>query len=65
MTTSDLKTTENDISRTWDRGDLTDLEIAAVCMALILEPGIDLTCKEALRHWLDPDRPSTGAAPSV
>ena len=36
-----------------------DLEIAAVCMALTRRPEIELSCKEALQHWLDPDNPPT------
>ncbi len=43
----------------WADGDLTDLEIAAVCMELTLRPEIDLSCKEALQHSLDPDNPPT------
>jgi len=47
------------LSEVWADGELTDLEIAAVCMALTRRPGIDLSCKEALQHWLDPDNPPT------
>ena len=45
------------IASVWDDGQLSDLEIAAVCMAVIQNPDIDLTCKEALEQWLDPHHP--------
>ena len=45
------------LSEVWADGELTDLEIAAVCMALTRRPEIDLSCKDALQHWLDPDNP--------
>jgi len=47
------------LSAVWADGELTDLEIAAVCMELTRRPEIDLSCKEALQHWLDPDNPPT------
>jgi len=47
------------ISEAWDDGELTDVEIAAVCMALLRNPDIDLSCREALHEWLDPDDPPT------
>lgn len=45
------------ISEVWSDGELTDLEIAAVCMAVIQHPGTDLSCRSALERWLDPDNP--------
>jgi hypothetical protein len=66
MTTLDLAETLNDerliplfplIASVWEDGELTDLEIAAVCLAVIRRPGVDLGCKEALQHWLDPAHP--------
>lgn len=45
------------IASVWEDGELNDLEIAAVCMAVIQDPAVDLTCKEALEHWLDPNHP--------
>jgi len=45
------------LSAAWADGELTDIEIAAVCMELTRRPEIDLSCKEALQHWLDPDNP--------
>ncbi len=68
MTTLELAETLNDerlapflplIDSVWEDGDLTDLEIAAVCMEVIQRPGVDLSCKEALQHWLDPAHPPT------
>jgi hypothetical protein len=68
MTTLELAETLNDerlapflplIESVWADGDPTDLEIAAVCMEVIQRPGIDLSCKEALQHWLDPAHPPT------
>ena len=41
----------------WEDGELSDLEIAAVCMAVIQNPKVDLTCKEAMERWLDPNHP--------
>lgn len=45
------------VDAVWDNGTPSDIEIAAVCMAVLRIQGIDLTCKEALRHWLDPENP--------
>jgi hypothetical protein len=45
------------VASVWEDGELSDLEIAAVCMAVIQNPEVDLSCKEALRHWLDPNHP--------
>ena len=68
MTTLERTETLNDerlapflplIESVWENGDLTDLEIAAVCMEVIQSPGVDLSCKEALQHWLDPAHPPT------
>lgn len=68
MTTLELAETLNDerlvpflplIDSVWEDGDLTDLEIAAVCMEVIQRPDVDLSCKEALQHWLDPVHPPT------
>jgi hypothetical protein len=66
MTTIELADSLNDermatflplIASVWEDGDLTDVEIAAVCLAVIRRPAVDLTCKEALRRWLDPAHP--------
>ncbi len=68
MTTLELAEALNDerlapflplIESVWADGDLTDLEIAAVCMEVIQRPDLDLSCKEALQHWLDPAQPPT------
>jgi len=45
------------VAAVWEDGELSDLEIAAVCMAIIQDPEVDLSCKEALQHWLDPNQP--------
>jgi hypothetical protein len=45
------------VAAVWEDGELSDLEIAAVCMAIIQDPEVDLSCKEALQHWLDPNHP--------
>lgn len=66
MTTMELTASLNDerlapflplIASVWEDGDLTDLEIAAVCLAVLRRPGVDLSCKEALQRWLDPAHP--------
>lgn len=41
----------------WEDGELSDLEIAAVCMAVIQDPHVDLSCREALERWLNPNHP--------
>ncbi len=69
MKTLELTETLNDerltpllplIVSVWENGHLTELEIAAVCMAVIRTPGVDLGCKEALQYWLDPAHPPSG-----
>lgn len=66
MTTMELTASLNDerlapffplIASVWEDGDLTDLEIAAVCLAVLRRPGSGLSCKEALQRWLDPAYP--------
>jgi hypothetical protein len=39
-----------------DYGGLTDLEIAALCMAVLREPNIDVSCKEAVNRAVDANR---------
>ena len=41
----------------WEDGELSDLEIAAVCLAVIQDPDVDLSCREALEQRLDPNHP--------
>lgn len=43
----------------WGDGRLTDLEIAAICMAIVRHPHRGLTCREALGTWIDPGDPTT------
>ncbi len=45
----------------WADGELTSEEIAGICTAVALYPGIDVDCQVALRHWLDPTDPPTPA----
>lgn len=45
------------IASVWEGGEPSDIEIAAVCMAVIQDPRVDLTCREALESWLDPRHP--------
>ncbi|NQV06105.1 hypothetical protein HQ535_06120 [bacterium] len=45
------------ITEAWADGELTDIEIAAVCMALIRESDVDVSCSETLGRWLDANRP--------
>ncbi|MDX1690287.1 MAG: hypothetical protein R3290_04605 [Acidimicrobiia bacterium] len=49
------------ITRAWADGELTDLEIAAVCMALIRVTDGEVSCRETLGRWLDANRPPTAA----
>ncbi len=66
MSPTELTTTLDDdriapvlplISEAWADGELTELEIAAVCMALILKNAGEVSCNETLHRWLDPDHP--------
>jgi len=43
----------------WADGELATEEIAGICTAVAMYPGIDIDCQVALRHWLDPDHPPT------
>jgi hypothetical protein len=61
MTTTSLDTThETDLDEflplaasAWKEGGLTDLELAAVCLEIIRNPDLDLSCRETLQAWLD------------
>jgi hypothetical protein len=46
----------------WADGDLTDLELAAVCMAILRHPKIDLSCRETLERFLELDGPLSEGA---
>jgi hypothetical protein len=41
------------VASAWKEGELTDLELAAVCLEIMRDPSLDLTCKETLDRWLD------------
>ena len=47
------------IDEAWADGELTDTEIAAVCMALIRRSPTEISCRETLRSWLDREQPPT------
>ena len=41
------------VASAWNEGELSDLELAAVCLEIIRDPNLDLSCRETLRQWLD------------
>ena len=41
------------VATAWNEGELSDLELAAVCLEIIRDPTLDLSCRETLRQWLD------------
>jgi hypothetical protein len=41
------------IASAWKEGELSDLELAAVCLEIIQDPNLDLSCRETLQQWLD------------
>ncbi len=41
------------VASAWNEGELSDLELAAVCLEIIRDPSLDLSCRETLRQWLD------------
>ncbi len=41
------------VASAWNEGELSDLELAAVCLEIIRNPSLDLSCRETLRQWLD------------
>ncbi len=43
----------------WADGDLSTEEVDGICLTVEHQSGIDLDCKAAFRHWLDPDDPPT------
>lgn len=61
MTTSNTPTARNTdldaflplVASAWSEGDLSDLELAAVCLEIMRDPNLDLSCRETLRQWLD------------
>jgi len=61
MTTTNTHTNHNAdldaflplVASAWNEGELSDLELAAVCLEIIRDPSLDLSCSETLRQWLD------------
>jgi len=61
MTTTSLDTNHDTnldgflplVASAWKEGELTDLELAAVCLEIIRNPDLDLSCRETLQAWLD------------
>ena len=61
MTTTNAHTNHNAnndsflplIASAWKEGELSDLELAAVCLEIIQDPNLDLSCRETLQQWLD------------
>lgn len=41
------------IASAWKKGELSDLALSAVCLEIIRDPNLDLSCRETLQHWLD------------
>jgi ribonuclease BN (tRNA processing enzyme) len=41
------------VASAWKEGELSDLELAAVCLEIIRDPKLDLSCRDTLRQWLD------------
>ena len=40
------------VASAWKEGELSDLELAAVCLEIIQDPNLDLSCSETLRQRL-------------
>ena len=76
MTTTNTPTARNAdldaflpvVASAWNDGELSDLELAAVCLEIIRDPSLDLSCRETLRQWLEPPggqaRPSSSEIPT-
>ena len=45
------------VAAAWADGELTDLELAAACMAILRDPNIDLSCRETLERSLQLAQP--------
>jgi len=41
------------VASAWNEGELSDLELAAVCLEIMRNPALDLSCRETLDRWLD------------
>ncbi len=61
MTTTNTPTAHNAdldsflplVASAWSEGELSDIELAAVCLEIMRDPELDLSCRETLRQWLD------------
>jgi hypothetical protein len=40
------------VASAWKEGELSDLELAAVCLEIMRDPTLDLSCRDALNGWL-------------
>lgn len=49
------------IASAWKEGELSDLELAAVCLEIMRDPSLDLSCREALNSWLDSSSEEIGS----
>ena len=66
MTTSNTRTQDLDaflplVASAWNEGELSDLELAAVCLEIIRDPSLDLSCRDTLRQWIDSSAPTRAA----
>ena len=41
------------IASAWKEGELSDLALSAVCLEIIRDPNLYLSCRETLQLWLD------------
>jgi hypothetical protein len=72
MTTTNTPTVRNAdldvflplVASAWNEGELSDLELAAVCLEIMRDPSLDLSCRETLRQWLDSSAGQTAARSS-
>jgi hypothetical protein len=48
------------VASAWNEGELSDLELAAVCLEIIRDPSLDLSCRETLRQWLNSSEGQVG-----
>ena len=61
MTTTNIRIDHNTslgdlralIASAWKEGELSDLALSAVCLEIIRDPSLDLSCRETLQQWLD------------
>jgi hypothetical protein len=41
------------VASAWKEGELSELELAAVCLEIMRDPTSDLSCRDALNAWFD------------